>query len=60
MIRRQIQNTDLADDSHLAWNAFVDLLAMTDYEELSPIRKSAYLVFSMMRRFRMVGIFNIF
>lgn len=44
MIRRQIQSA-LMLDQHSAWNAFVDLLAMEDYEELTEVQKSAHLVF---------------
>lgn len=45
MIRRQINKTDFHDDPNVAWNAFVDLLAMEDYEILGELQKDAYLVF---------------
>ena len=45
MIRRQIGQSDLSNDSYSIWNAFVDLLATEEYGELTEVQKTAQLVF---------------
>ena len=32
-------------EPHLIWNAFIDLIAIEDYGDLSPIQRKAHLVF---------------
>lgn len=45
MIRRQIKNSDVIENSNVLWNAFVDLLALEDYADLTEVQRLAYLVF---------------
>ena len=45
LIRRQIRKSEFVNEPHCVWNAFVDLLAMEAYEELTQIQKPAFLVF---------------
>lgn len=44
MIRRSLTKREAAEPSRV-WNAFVDLLAMEDYGDLSPEQRPAHLVF---------------
>lgn len=45
MIRRKIGRSEFVDEPHSAWNAFVDLLATEDYENLTEIQRPAHLAF---------------
>ena len=45
MIRRQIGQSDLSNDPYSIWNAFVEILATEEYEELTEVQKTAQLVF---------------
>ena len=45
MIRRQLKSSEVADNPHLVWNAFVDLIAVEDYFALTQIQQLAHLVF---------------
>lgn len=45
MIRRRIGKSEFIDEPHSTWNAFVDLLAMENYENLTEIQRSAHLAF---------------
>ncbi len=45
VIRRQVKKLDLDKESYLGWNAFVDLVASENYEDLSEIQKIAHLIF---------------
>lgn len=45
MIIRSLSKQEIEEDPYCIWNAFVDLLAMEEYEELSPEQRPAYLVF---------------
>ncbi|MDD5259817.1 MAG: DUF4375 domain-containing protein [bacterium] len=44
-MRRSLNRSEYSLSPHLAWNAFIDLLAMSDYSQLTPIQQVAYLVF---------------
>ncbi len=44
-MRRTVDSTRLKQVPHLAWNAFVDLLAMEEYSNLSTVQRQAHLVF---------------
>jgi hypothetical protein len=35
----------LRENDHADWNAFIQLLALTDYDELAPQQRAAHLVF---------------
>lgn len=45
MIIRTLTKQDLETDPYGIWNAYVDLLAMEEYERLSPEQRPAHLVF---------------
>jgi len=38
-------NSQLERDANLAWNSFVDLIAIEDYEKLTDIQRTAHLAF---------------
>lgn len=44
-MKRAVERTRLAREPYLVWNAFVDLLAMEEYDDLSPVQRTAHLVF---------------
>lgn len=44
-MRRVVERRDLEKEPHLIWNAFIDILAMESYADLSPIQRHAHLVF---------------
>jgi hypothetical protein len=44
-LRRRVSAAQLVARPYLRWNAFVDLLAMEQYETLSPLQRKAHLVF---------------
>lgn len=41
--KRRIKRADLEREPYLAWNSFVDLIIMTEYEDLSPRQRGAHL-----------------
>lgn len=41
----RISEAALKKEPHLAWNAFINLIAMSDYEGLSEVQRVAHLVF---------------
>ncbi len=45
MIIRQVDKTILEKEPYQVWNAFVDLLAMEEYDNLSDIQRIAHLAF---------------
>ncbi len=45
MIRRKVNRRDYAEASYLAWNAFIDLIAVEDYEDLNEVQQIAHLIF---------------
>ena len=45
MILRRISREDLANEPHLAWNSFIDIVATEAFEDLSDIQRLAHLVF---------------
>jgi Domain of unknown function (DUF4375) len=45
MKTRTLTKQEVEADPYCVWNAYVDLLAMDDYGELSPEQRPAYLVF---------------
>ncbi len=45
MVRRRISRDAVAREPHLAWNAFIDLVAMEEYEDLDPVQRVAHLAF---------------
>jgi len=44
-MKRSIDHGRAQAEPHLIWNAFVDLLAMEDYETLSALQRTAHLAF---------------
>jgi len=44
-MKRTIDRAALQRDPYLAWNSFIDLLAMEEYDDLSPLQRRAHLVF---------------
>lgn len=44
-MRRSIEHSRAQQEPHLVWNAFVDILAMEDYADLTPNQRMAHLVF---------------
>lgn len=44
-IRKQISRDDLKNDPYTVWNAFIDLLAMSDHRDLQDSQRPAHLVF---------------
>lgn len=45
MIRRQITKQELQNEPHMAWNSFIDILAMEAFEDLNETQRPAQLVF---------------
>src|SRR5580698_2196486 len=45
MKRRTITNEEIRKEPFRVWNAFVNVLAMEDYNDLSPEQRPAHLVF---------------
>ncbi len=45
MIRRKVNRNEYEAESYLAWNAFVDLLAIEDFDDLTEIQRNAFLLF---------------
>src|SRR5687768_6411413 len=43
--RKAVSAVALEREPHLAWNAFVDLVASTNYEQLHPRQRPAHLAF---------------
>jgi len=44
-MKRTLSQADVTSQPHLVWNAFVDLLAMEDFDDLSAVQRPAHLVF---------------
>ena len=44
-MRRTLDAAAAGREPHLAWNAFIDLIAIEDYPDLSPLQRKAHLVF---------------
>src|SRR5262245_49103291 len=44
-MRRHVRSEDLVREPYLVWNAFVDLIATEDYEEMTPVQRTAHLAF---------------
>jgi hypothetical protein len=42
---RKLKASAVAEESYLVWNAFIDLLAMEEYEQMSTLQKRAHLLF---------------
>lgn len=45
MIRRQIRGSDQNNEPHLVWNAFIALLSVESYEDLTETQRIAHLIF---------------
>lgn len=45
MILRSLTKQEVEAEPYRVWNAFVDVLAMEDYGQLSPEQRPAHLVF---------------
>lgn len=45
VIIRQVKKTDLETEQYLIWNAFIDLVAMEEYEDLNKVQRIAHLCF---------------
>ncbi|MCP4590456.1 MAG: DMP19 family protein [bacterium] len=43
--RRKVTRQDVEADPYVLWNEFVDLLATSDYDDLSPTQRVAHLAF---------------
>ncbi len=46
MIRRTVKRSEYEEAPYLAWNAFVDLVAMESGNDLSPIQQQAHFAFT--------------
>lgn len=44
-MKRTVERARLHQEPHLVWNAFIDLLAVSEYGALSRIQRKAHLVF---------------
>jgi hypothetical protein len=44
-VKRTVEAGAAGREPHLIWNAFIDLIAIEDYGDLSPIQRKAHLVF---------------
>ena len=44
-LRRTVDRDAAEREPHLIWNAFVDLIAVESYEQLSPVQRMAHLAF---------------
>ena len=44
-IRKKVSHEDLRLNPHAAWNAFIDLLATSEYADLRPSQRPAHLIF---------------
>jgi len=44
-MKRSVARARVQEQPYLIWNAFIDLLAMEDYADLSPLQRKAHLVF---------------
>ena len=44
-MKRTVERARLQQEPHLVWNAFIDLLAIEAYGDLSPDQRKAHLVF---------------
>ena len=45
MVRRQIKTSEIQENPYVIWNAFIDLIAVEDYEDLTEVQRLAHLVF---------------
>lgn len=45
MIKRKLTQEVVAREPWQVWNSFIDLLAMEDYKDLTPLQRIAHLVF---------------
>lgn len=45
MVRRKVNQADLEENEYLAWNAYVDLLAMENFENLTDVQRKVHLIF---------------
>lgn len=44
-MKRTVERLQLQRDPYLVWNAFIDLLAMEEYDDLTAVQRKAHLVF---------------
>jgi hypothetical protein len=44
-VRRPLGRGEYGDEPYLAWNAFISILAMSDYDDLSAVQRIAHLAF---------------
>ena len=44
-MKRAVERARLQQEPYLAWNAFIDLLAMEEYDDLTAVQRRAHLVF---------------
>src|SRR5678816_1954741 len=44
-MKRRVDSGAAGREPHLIWNAFIDLIAVEDYSDLSPLQRKAHLVF---------------
>lgn len=44
-MKRTVEREQLQRDPYLVWNAFIDLLAMEEYDDLTAVQRKAHLVF---------------
>ncbi|MFT6816097.1 MAG: hypothetical protein ACJAZ3_002014 [Sphingobacteriales bacterium] len=60
MIKRTLSQNQVSDEPWHVWNAFVDILAMEDYNDLGDIQKPAHSIFWYESEIQNGGIYNIF
>ena len=44
-MKRVLERARLQEEPHLVWNAFIDLLAMEEYDDLTSVQRKAHLAF---------------
>lgn len=44
-MKRSLERTRVEREPYLVWNAFINVLAMEDYGDLTPLQRKAYLCF---------------
>jgi len=44
-LKRSLERNRVQKEPHLTWNAFIDLLSIEDYADLSPLQRKAHLAF---------------
>jgi hypothetical protein len=45
MVRRQIKTSEIQENPYVIWNAFIDLIATEDYDDVTEVQRLAHLIF---------------